>query len=272
MRRKLRIYLPFITAGVQEATTYKVNFLCHMVGSIMNCFISYFIWSAVYSSGNKENIEGFTMPQMVVYIFLMFLTSVLVASDGTYNIGMEVRDGSIAMRLIKPVSYNSTFLCQEIGYKIMGGGLLIIPLIVGVEVARFVFTGELQFNALRCMLYFLSTTFAYLISFFFNICFGFIAFVIKYVWGADLMKNCIVAFLSGAVVPLAFLPEAVEKVFLILPFASLSYTPVMIYLGRYTGVELVGYILLQFFWVFAFWLLSKLLWKITTKHLSVQGG
>ncbi|MGN0453797.1 MAG: ABC transporter permease [Ruminococcus sp.] len=272
MKRKLRIYLPFINAGLQEATTYRADWCFRILGNILGCFISYFIWKAVFLSGGSEIINGFTMPQMVVYIFLMFLTSTLVSSGGTFDIGEEIRDGSIAMRMIKPISYNSTFLFQELGNKIMTVFVLIVPLVAGVEIVSALFTGSVQFNIARFALYIFSCVLAYLVNFYFNICFGFIAFVIKYLWGANMMKNCIVGFLSGAIIPLAFLPDVIEKIFLLLPFASLNYTPVMIYMGMYSGAELLYYLGLQLFWVLAFWGLSKFLWKAATKRLCVQGG
>lgn len=272
MRKKLRIYLPFVNAGMQETVTYRANWIFYILGDVLGCFVSYFIWKAVFLSSGEGAMNGFTMPQMVVYIFLMFLTSKLISSGGTYDVGEEIRDGSIAMRIIKPISYNSTFLFQEIGNKALTICILILPMIVGVEVVRAVILGFVQFELTRFLLYILSCAFAYLINFFFNICFGFIAFIIKYLWGANMMKNCIVGFLSGATIPFTFLPDALEKVFLILPFASLNYTPVMIYMGKYSGVSLLYYMGLQLFWVLFFWGLSKLLWKVSIKHLSVQGG
>ncbi len=272
MRKKFKIYKPFINAGLQEATTYRANWIFFMLGNILGCFVSYFIWNAVFISSGGENLNGFTMPQMVVYIFLMFLTTSLISSGGTYDIGEEIRDGSIAMRMIKPISYNATFLFQEIGNKIMTICVLIIPMVIGVEICRTVFMGSVQFNIAGFLLYIVSCVFAYLINFFFNICFGFIAFIIKYLWGANMMKNCIVGFLSGSVIPLSFLPDILERIFLFLPFASLNYTPVMIYMGMYSGLELLFYMGLQLFWVMAFWGLSKLLWHIATKRLCVQGG
>lgn len=272
MKRKLRIYKPFINAGLQEATTYRANWFFYMLGNSLACFVSYFIWNAVYMSGGSDTMNGFTMPQMIVYIFLMFLTTGLISSDGTYVIGEEIRDGSIAMRLIKPVSYNATFLFQELGNKIMTICVLIVPLVLGVEICRTIFTGSIQFNVFGFLLYAVSCTFAYLVNFFFNVCFGFIAFVIKYLWGANMVKNCIVGFLSGATIPLAFLPDVLEKIFLLLPFASLNYTPVMIYMGMYSGTEILFYLGLQLFWVLAFWGLSKLLWRVAVKHLCIQGG
>lgn len=272
MKRKLRIYMPFINAGLQEATTYRANWIFFIMGNIMGCFVSYFIWNAVFISSGEGTLRGFTMPQMVVYIFLIFLTSTLIGSGGTYDIGEEIRDGSISMRMIKPISYNSTFLFQELGNKIMTVFIIVIPLVIGVEVCRGVLMGGVQFEIIPFLIYLVSCVFAYLINFFFNICFGFIAFVIKYIWGANMMKNAIIGFLSGTVIPFSFLPKTLETVFLLLPFSSLNYTPVMIYMGVYRGSSLLFYLGLQLFWVLAFWGLSKLLWKIATKHLSVQGG
>ena len=272
MLKRLKIYTPFVSAGVQQAATYRVDLIFYLLGDVLACFVSYFIWKAVFLSSGGDSVHGFTMPQMIVYIFLMFLTSLLISSDGTDDVGEEIRDGSIAMRMLKPVSYNATFLFQEIGNKLVTTVILIIPIVVGIEVVRTVVLGEIQFNALQFVLYLFSCVLAYLINFFFNICFGFIAFIIKYLWGANMMKNCIVGFLSGAIIPLAFLPDALEKVFLFLPFSSLNYTPVMIYMGMYDVSETAFYIGLQFFWVLFFWVLSKLLWSGASKRLSVQGG
>lgn len=272
MAKRLRIYTPFISAGIQETAAYRVDMIFFLLGDVLACFVSYFIWRAVFMSSESELMHGFSMPQMIVYIFLMFLTSLLIHSDGTYSIGEEIRDGSIAMRMLKPVSYNATFLFQEIGNKLATNVLLIVPLVAGVEAVRTNVIGEVQFNALYFLLYLVSCIMAYLINFFFNICFGFIAFIIKYLWGANMMKNCIVGFLSGAIIPLAFLPDTLEKVFLFLPFSSLNYTPVMIYMGMYSSSEAAFYLGLQLFWVLFFWGLSKILWSGASKRLSVQGG
>lgn len=272
MKRKIRIYKPFIHAGMQETITYRANWFFLMIGNVIGCFVSYFIWKAVFVSSEDTALNGFTLPQMVVYIFLMFLTSTLISSGGTYDVGEEIRDGSIAMRIIKPISYNSTFLFQEIGNKLLTICILIIPIIMCVEIVRSVLIEAVEFNIIRFLLYVLSCAFAYLINFFFNICFGFTAFFIKYLWGANMMKNCIVGFLSGTIIPLSFMPPVLEKAFLLLPFASLNYTPVMIYMGMYNGASVFYYLGLQLFWVTLFYGLSKLLWNVSIRYLSIQGG
>ena len=47
MKRRLKIYTPFISAGMQEVATYRVNWIFYMLGNVVVCFVSYFIWRAV---------------------------------------------------------------------------------------------------------------------------------------------------------------------------------------------------------------------------------
>lgn len=271
MSKFLRTYLPFAKAGMQESIMYRANFFCFILGEMLMCFVMYFVWNAVFMSGSGETFMGFTMENMVVYIFVAFVTSIFTHSDGTYAIGEEIRDGSIAMRMIKPVNFNMPFLFQELGQTFISL-FIFVPLIAGVEIYRFVITGSVQFDIVNLLLYILSTVLAYFISFYFNVCYGFSAFVLKNLWGANILKDAIVSFLSGAKIPLAFMPIAVRNVLQFLPFASLSYTPVMIYMGMYDTKTIFFSIVLQVFWIAAFWLLSKLIWKAASKRLCVQGG
>ena len=272
MVKKLKIYLPFVNAGMQEMSTYRANWIFYILGDVLACFVSFFVWEAVFISNGGNAFMGFNKSDMVVYIFLSFLTGQLIGSGGTYNIGEEIKDGSIAMRMIKPMSYNATFLFQEIGNKLMEVGIIFIPIVAGVEIYRFAVTGSVEFDILRCLLYLVCSVFAYGINFFFNICYGFTAFVFKNLWGSNMMKNTVVGFLSGSIIPLAFLPAGLNTVFSFLPFASLTYTPVMIYMGMYSGTELLFYVGLQILWAVVFWLLSKIIWKCVINRLSIQGG
>ncbi len=272
MAKHFTIFKQFVNAGIQQALSYRVNTLFWVFGDIMYCFVSLFIWKAIFLSSKSEIFMGFSLEQMIVYIFLMYLTNMLVSSYSSYAIGEEILDGSISMRLIKPISYNATFLFQELGNKLITLFIVFTPLIVGVEVYNFFTTGAVVVKLHTFLLFTLSSCLAYLINFYFNICYGFTAFVFKNMWGSSMMKNTIVGFLSGMYIPLSFFPEMAAKVLTILPFASLAYTPVMVYIGVYKGKELAFYIGLQIFWCVFFWLLSKLIWSGVHKRLTVQGG
>lgn len=272
MKSFFRTYFPFTKAGTQQMMAYKVNFLFHLIGQIFNCFIMFFIWKAVFANTDGETFMGFTMNDMIVYIFISFMTGYLSYSDGAFALGEEIKDGSVSMRLIKPCSFDMCFLFQELGSRVVSYGILFVPIVLGVEIYRYFLTGSVQFDIVHFTLFFVSMQFAYLINFYFNVIYGFLAFYLKNLWGTNLIKEVVVGFLSGATIPLAFMPALLQTFLTYLPFSSLSYTPVMIYMGMYSQSEIIFSMALQVFWIFAFWGISKLIWRSAIKKICVQGG
>ena len=272
LKRFFRTYRPFTRAGMQELVAYRANFICFFIGEIMSAFVMFFVWKAVFLSSDSDTFMGFTMEDMVVYLFITFLTGYLTYSDGAYAVGEEIVDGSIAMRMIRPCSFEMCFLFQELGNRIISALMIFAPMVIGVEVYRYVVAGELRFNIMYFLLYLLSLAVAYMINFYFNVCYGFMAFFFKNLWGTTLIKETLVSFLSGGSIPLAFLPAGLATVLNILPFASLSYTPVMIYMGMYEPAECLWRIGLQIFWMIVMLGISRIVWKSAIKRLVVQGG
>ncbi len=267
----VRKYLPFTRAGIMESVTYRANFIFFLLGEIMKCFVMFFVWKAVFDSSSQETLYGFTYDNMVVYLFISFLSGYLTYSDGSYAIGKEILDGSVVMRMIKPIDFDMCFLFQELGNKIISFSLIFLPITAGVEIYRFVINGSVMVSVPALLLFLLSMILAYGINFFFNLSYGFLAFFLKNLWGTDIIKGAVVDFLSGATIPLAFM-GTFGYVLKFLPFASLSYTPVMIYMGLYSVKEIIFYMGLQVLWLVVFWLISKLVLRLAMKRLVVHGG
>ncbi|MBQ4569496.1 MAG: ABC-2 family transporter protein [Ruminococcus sp.] len=271
MKRRLRIYKPFTRAGILEMVAFRVNFIFFLLGEIMKCFVMFFVWKAVYDSSDSTTLYGFSYDNMVVYLFVTFLSGYLTYSDGSYVIGKEILDGSIAMRMIKPVNFDMCFLFQELGGKIFQLLIVFLPITVGLEAYRWIVSGCFMLNVPMFLLYCLSLILAYGINFFFSVTYGFLAFYLKNLWGTDIIKGVIINFFSGATVPLAFM-GGFGHILSFLPFASLSYTPVMIYMGMYDMGQIAFYLSLQLVWLVFFYVLSKLVLQSAMKRLVVHGG
>ena len=106
----------------------------------------------------------------------------------------------------------------------------------------------------------------------FDFCFGMIAFFTTYIFGMLMAKSALLSFLTGQLIPISLFPEVFQKIFDFLPFSSMVYTPVMIYLGKYTGETLAFALGRQFFWVVCLYVLGSVIWKQVTKRLVVLGG
>ncbi len=272
MGKVKKIYFPFTRAGIQEMLAYRLNFLGFFLGELFYCFVMYYVWKAVFNSSGSGTFMDFSMNDMVVYLFVSNITGYLTYSSVCEYIGEEIKDGSISMRLVKPVDFDLSYLFKEFGNLIITLVIIFVPMIIGIEIYRYCASGFIMFNIVNFLLYLLSMVFAYLLSFYLNLCFGFIAFFVKNLWGFNLLKQILIKFLSGSLIPLAFMPGALKQILEFMPFASLSYTPVMLYMGKYDTAQIVFNLALQLFWMLVFFLLSKLVWKKAIEYLSIQGG
>ena len=92
------------------------------------------------------------------------------------------------------------------------------------------------------------------------------------VWGIVTIKNVIVNILSGTLLPLWFMPNALKKIIEFTPFESIYFTPVKIYLGELSGREIAISMAIQLVWIVLLWSVANIFWKKGVKKLVVQGG
>ena len=177
-----KIYGAFTRAGIQDAVAYRASFLGFFIGEIFICFVMYFIWRAVYMSKGDSSFMGFTMTDMMVYVFMSNIATFLVGTDATYSIAEEIKDGSIIMRLIKPVKVDLSFLFFELGNKIMIIVCIIGPIIFGLELYRYYAIGHIAFKLSRFILFMISISISYILSFYLNLIFGYLAFFLMNLW------------------------------------------------------------------------------------------
>lgn len=270
--RRARIYLPFAVNEIKTQMAYKGAFYLFILISTFSSFISYFLWSAIYGSSDSAVLGGLSRDEMTVYIFMVYVTSSVVAIGVSEWVSRDVVKGMVAMQLIKPIDYRMSLIARAVGQMIYR---LILPSVFiwgGLELYKFFVLGMGFTPIENVLLYILSCVLSFLIYALFDFCVGMVAFFTSYVFGLFLVKEAIMGFLTGQLIPLSFFPEVVRRVFDFLPFSSMIYAPVMIYLGKYQGQELAWVLLRQLAWVLILYGLGSLIWKKVTKRLVVLGG
>lgn len=267
-----RVYGGFTRAGAQGAMAYRLNFMGFFIGESLYCFVMYFIWKAVFAASGEGTFMGFTMTDMTIYVFLANIVGFFTDTDSTKMLAEEIREGSIIMRMIKPVNVDMSLLATEIGDKAVMSAFIFLPVMIGVEVYRYFALGYVAFNIVLFLGFVLSVILSYILSFYVNLIFGYLAFWLMNIWGFSILKGSIIKFFSGSLIPLAFFPEIVRNIFEQLPFASLVYTPVMIYMGKLKGIDLAFAFGKQIAWIIVFVVIAKLMWRLAEKRLAVQGG
>ena len=268
MRKKLNIYLPFASNEIKRQMAYKGAFYLFVFISTFSSFISYFLWMAIYKSSPQNTLGGFTRNEMITYVFMVYVTSSIVTISIADWVSDDVVKGTVAMNLIKPIDYRMSLIARAFGnmvYRFMAPGIFIW---IGLELYRVYGLGMHVTGISNMVCYLISCIMSFLIYF----CFGMIAFFTTYIFGMLLVKEALLGFLMGQLIPISFFPAAVQRVFDFLPFSSMVYTPVMIYLGKYSAAEQAFVMLRQVVWIVILYALGSLIWKQVTKRLVVLGG
>lgn len=272
MGKSLKIYLPFASNELKRMMAYKGAFYLFILISLFGSFISYYLWMAIYGSAGQTTLGGMSQDEMVVYVFMVYVTSSLVTISISDWVSDDVVKGTVAVNLIKPIDYRLSLLSRALGdmvYRFLAPGVFIW---IGLEIYKVKVLGMAPVTVSGVLLYLLSCLMSFLIYVLFDFCFGMIAFFTTYIFGLLMVKEALLSFLTGQLIPISFFPEAVQKAFDFLPFSSMVYTPVMIYLGKYTGKTLGFMLLRQAAWVVILYVLGSLIWKKVTKRLVVLGG
>ncbi|WP_297630455.1 ABC-2 family transporter protein [uncultured Clostridium sp.] len=268
--KKNKIYLAFSMGSLKRSMAYNANIFLGTIGNIIIVSVTFFLWKAIYSSSSKGIMKGFTLNDMLIYVMITFVIGIITSSNCTMVVRGEVWDGSIAMELIKPINYRKRIMFMSFGGFLFNFIFLFLPGFI--IVTAYSFYKGMHIGIIQIVLFFISMFLGFLINSFYSYMFGLLAFKFYNVWGLSQIANAIVMLISGALIPLTFFPSIVEKIFSLLPFSSIIYTPAMIYLGKYDAIYALKMIVLQVIWVFIMSVLSKLIWNRLAYKLTIQGG
>ncbi len=272
LKRQCEIYFPFSKSVIQSNMTYKLNFVMSICGGLLKTAVMYYLWRAIYNSSSQTALNGFTLNDMVMYIIISFITSRLITNSIDFQIAEEVKQGSIAMNLIKPIDYHTKLFFEALGKLIQELIFFAIPTIAFLIMIVHTTAGNQQISLSNIFLYFVSAFLSFCILFLINISFGLIAFYTINIWGLTYIKFAITRFLSGELIPIIFFPLWVQTILKFMPFTSLNYSPVMICLGKIDLKQSISLLLLQIGWIVFLFILSRWIWNKAIKRLTILGG
>jgi ABC-2 type transport system permease protein len=98
------------------------------------------------------------------------------------------------------------------------------------------------------------------------------AFWILNVWSVSTIKNVFVRVLSGAALPLWFMPPFIMKIIQFTPFDAIYYIPLQIYLSKIGFTDIAFALAKQIIWFAVFYSASLLMWRAGSKKILIQGG
>jgi ABC-2 type transport system permease protein len=224
------------------------------------------LWSVVYEGAGTDRLGGLTQTQMLWY--LVATESILMSMPRLwYEVDQDVRTGSLAVQLVRPLSYVASHFGRSTGERLVRFAMNIV---MGSIIAL-LFAGPIDFSATGLLMFLLVLPMAFVIDFFGALLVGLCAFWLESTQGIALIYSRLMMLLGGLMVPLDLYPDAVQPFLRALPFAAILHAP-----GRMLVAPSVGLFLqclaLQAVCVVVYGAAAYALQTYALRRLFVNGG
>jgi ABC-2 type transport system permease protein len=241
-----------------------------ILSGILSSLIVIFLWIAIYRTAGKEVMGEYSIGEMVTYLLGggLINTFILTTAENPET-SQNIQDGTLSTYLIQPINPFGIWFFRDLGSKTF---LFVLGLLGYIIVFSF-FGKYLVFTvSLEHLLFFLiSLMLASLLQFFLFQSLSLLSFWVENTYGIRFTMRVIMEVVGGAIIPLSFFPQILQKIFLFLPFPFLIYLPMRIYLGKIPLDQVSLELSEEGGWIVGLALLNLILWKKGVRQYVSMG-
>ena len=264
---RILLYLELVRMEFMNNLAYRSFYFTGILNYSIQIGAYFFLWDAVYA-GDKV-IGGLDREEMITYVIIAWVVRSFYFSNLDRRVGTDIREGKIALELIRPYSYQMVKYARALGEAIFR--MLFFALPAGI-VIYFIRPFTLPLGWHDGIMFLTAILGAFVINAQLSMIAGFVVFFTKSTTGVYKAKRIIMDLLSGLLLPISFYPDWARSIIELLPFQTVSYLPNMIYLGKITGISAFRVLGLQVFWIAVLGLAAFSFWRFAVKHVVIQGG
>jgi ABC-2 type transport system permease protein len=264
-RGSLRALPALLRTGVLEAIAYRGEMLVWALTSTMP-LIMYALFDAV---ARDAPLGRYGQPQLAAYFLATFVVRQLTSSWVSWQINAEVRDGTLAVRLLRPVHPAIAYAAESVAAVPLRAAVA-LPFAAVLLVV--VGSRELTSDPIIWGLWCVSLVGAWLISLFVSLAIGALAFFVEQATRAMDVWLTVYFVLSGYLVPVDLFPRAARTVNDYLPFRYQIGLPVELMVGAHGRAEALSLIGRQWLFVLLTALLVRTLWRRGLARFAAYGG
>lgn len=212
----------------KEWSAYRTHSMVSIFVGPVYFLVQYFIWNAVYGNQGAA-LHGLELEQMLRYYGAIALIGYLTMDFADWNLQMLVHSGKFLTFQLRPIHHRFFALSQKLGHRVLGFLFEFLPCFL-------IFQCIFKINMIPRYLGYtlISILFAFLMNFYVNYCIGLSAFWLVQASGIRNVFQALSSVFSGALIPLVFFPDFIQKLLFFLPFQYTTYVPAMVFSGSYT--------------------------------------
>ncbi|WP_394925044.1 ABC transporter permease [uncultured Robinsoniella sp.] len=238
----MRKYLEVAKIYLKQQLIWRADTVFQLTILVTKILFAYLLWGAIF--GKEQEVAGFTFSAMLsYYIISSFLSIIDTSGEIGQDISGRIRNGTFSSYMILPMGTLRFYIARQLGTTVFYGACILSALILWMVLfpVGFVLTGNWQIILAVLVLIGIGMLFMVQLNYFL----GILTFRFQEISTFLMIKDNLIALITGTLVPLVLLPESIIVVMKFFPFYYVTYLPSMALIGRcqdevYTGIVVLA--------------------------------
>jgi len=263
----LRVYRAVFGAEFAAAAQYRVQAVLWLLFAIIRPVVFLAAWSAA-AEAQGGRVGDFAMADFAAYYVAVSLVTQLTMSWNAYEFEYEIRQGTLAPKLLRPLHPLHYAIVQNIVWK-----LVTLPaLLPALVLIAWTFQARFATQPWHLALFIPSVLLAAALNFLLGWTLACAAFWTTRIHSIMHFYERIGFVFAGQVAPLSLLPGPLATIGYILPFGYTLWAPVEIVRGAASLQQSLALIAIQGVWVVLAWLSFAAVWRVGLRQFSAVGA
>lgn len=258
----MRKYLETSKVLFKAQLAYRFDTIISIIFTISKILLAYVLWGSIFK--DKDIVAGFTFNSMISYYIIgSFIAQLDQSSKAGRQIASEIMRGGFSKYMVRPMNVFGYFTSQALGVSAFLLSFNLIAAVLWVFVFRidFIVTGNIVTALSSVVICGLGLLFMMQLNFFI----GILAFKFQEIGMFMMIKDNIMNFATGSLIPLTILPTIVQDIMRYFPFYYIVYLPSMLFMGKNENEIVIGLVTL-IAWNLSFGLINK----VTYNRLRIK--
>ncbi len=260
-------YAFVLYTAARQQWAYRTEMGLRAVSMVLFMGIFVALWNTAYGISKSPQLAGYSHAAILWYL-AMTETVTLSSSRIHTRIAEEVRGGSLAYTLTRPLSYPFFQVAQSLGTSLPSLG---INLLTASAVVLIGSGGEWAGSPAGLLTFLILAGLALILDALIAVLIGLLAFWLEEVTPIYWIYQKLLFTVGGLFLPLEFFPTWLQKITQWMPFQFISYAPARAFVA-FEPATVLQAATGQIIYIALFSLLILGVWGLAQRRMTIQGG
>ena len=266
----MRVFFKAFGMNLKVFLAYPRGLLISVIIFPIVMVLNIFLFTSIFSYNGTTHILGFDLTQMIWYYGVTMFVWVFTYNFADQRMSNYILSGELAVLLMRPMPLFRYEFASASALRTAAVICEFVPVMAIFSLLRpptFLTWGSFGMFLVIIVL-------AFGLQFLLNFIVGLSAVLTQNNAGIARLVNAMLTVLGGAVIPLDYFPDALQRICAYLPFQYIFYEPVRFFIrhGDTSALAWGQAVLIQLGWIVGLYAVIRILWALLLKKIVVAGG